>query len=339
VKDRSGDLEPDTDLNEVPSEDDRLGHALTEAAQMEEEEVPDTTPHVALAPSDEPPLDFPELDEPVAPRAPVEPEGEPEEEPEAEPAARASCSECDRPLLTEASFCASCGAPVRPASFSKKLQRSGRTRGRLVLLRDDGSPGPTYDLEDGTTILGRNGGHLSFPDDPFLADEHVELAYVGNDLSIRPLDSTNGVYIRIIGEVRIRSGDTFRIGQELLRYDSKSKMMLSPPEGESVTLLSSRPGIDVWGRLGQLVGAKASANSFLLEDDDVFLGRDRGHIRFPDDGYVSGSHAVLARRAGKVFLKDLGSSNGTFVRIYEKRALVSGDTILLGQQLFRVEPP
>ncbi|MEC9071784.1 MAG: FHA domain-containing protein [Myxococcota bacterium] len=329
VKDRDGNAEPDTELNEVPSEEDRLGHALTEAALMEDE-IPDTTPHVTLSPKDGPPVDFPQLDEPAE---------QPELEVSTTSSSRTSCSECDRPLLPEASFCAACGAPVRPPTAIRKLERSGKTRGRLVLLRDDGSPGPTYELEDGTTILGRNGGHLSFPDDPFLADEHAELTYVGNDLSVRPLDSTNGVYIRIVGEVRIRSGDTFRIGQELLRFDSRSKLSASGSEGEAVTLLSSRPSIDVWGRLAQLVGANTFANNFLLEDDDVFLGRDRGHIRFPDDGYVSGSHAVLARRAGKVYLKDLGSSNGTYVRIYEKRALISGDTILLGQQLFRVEPP
>lgn len=320
---------PDTDLNPVPSEEDRLGEAVTQAAPMEEE-IPDTTPHVTLSPSPPDSKEFPQVadlvvNEPVADTAPASSE---------------KCSECDRPLMPEASFCASCGAPVRPPTLSRKLERSGRTRGKLVLLRDDGSPGPTYELEDGATVLGRNGGHLSFPDDPFLADEHAELTYLGNDLSVRPLESTNGVYIRIVGEVRIRSGDTFRIGQELLRYDSKDKILPTEmDDGQGVTLLASRPGIDVWGRLGQLVGAGTFANSFLLEDDDVYLGRDRGHIRFPGDGYVSGSHAVLARRGGKVYLKDLGSSNGTYVRIHDKRALVSGDTILLGQQLFRVEPP
>jgi hypothetical protein len=35
-------------------------------------------------------------------------------------------------------------------------------------------------------------------------------------------------------------------------------------------------------------------------------------------------------------LTDLGSSNGTFVRIYEETEVKSGDVLLMGQQLFRV---
>ena len=35
-------------------------------------------------------------------------------------------------------------------------------------------------------------------------------------------------------------------------------------------------------------------------------------------------------------LTDLGSSNGTFVRLREEAELRSGDVLLMGQQLFRV---
>ena len=75
-----------------------------------------------------------------------------------------------------------------------------------------------------------------------------------------------------------------------------------------------------------------------MKEDDIYLGRDRGQITFPKDGYVSGCHAVVARRDGRVFLKDLGSSNGTYVRLKEEVALNDGDHLLIGQQLLRVEP-
>ena len=66
------------------------------------------------------------------------------------------------------------------------------------------------------------------------------------------------------------------------------------------------------------------------------LGRERGEINFPDDGYVSGLHARVTNRDGRVFLADLGSSNGSFVRIYKDTVLSTGDVLLMGQQLFRV---
>ena len=35
-------------------------------------------------------------------------------------------------------------------------------------------------------------------------------------------------------------------------------------------------------------------------------------------------------------MKDLGSSNGTFLRVRERRLVPSGSLMLMGQQLFRV---
>ena len=67
------------------------------------------------------------------------------------------------------------------------------------------------------------------------------------------------------------------------------------------------------------------------------LGRERGDILFPDDGYVSGLHARLHHEGGRVFLTDVGSSNGTFIRVSGAASVASGGMILLGQQLFRVE--
>ena len=76
---------------------------------------------------------------------------------------------------------------------------------------------------------------------------------------------------------------------------------------------------------------------FPLEGENVFIGRERGHIVFPEDGYVSGSHAVLFRQDGELMLKDLDSSNGTYVRTH--RGQLSGATpfVLIGAQLFRIE--
>jgi pSer/pThr/pTyr-binding forkhead associated (FHA) protein len=40
---------------------------------------------------------------------------------------------------------------------------------------------------------------------------------------------------------------------------------------------------------------------------------------------------------GQITLTDLGSKNGTFVRINDDLALEHGDHVFLGQQLLRVE--
>jgi pSer/pThr/pTyr-binding forkhead associated (FHA) protein len=69
----------------------------------------------------------------------------------------------------------------------------------------------------------------------------------------------------------------------------------------------------------------------------MVLGRERGDILFAEDGYVSGTHARISCRAGRFYLADLNSSNGTFLRIRGERTVRSGTFLLMGQQLFRVQ--
>jgi len=85
-----------------------------------------------------------------------------------------------------------------------------------------------------------------------------------------------------------------------------------------------------------VVGRDLDGPAFPLFDETANIGRERGNILFPEDGYVSGGHCQLSVREGRVFLKDLGSSNGTFLRVRENRSLPSGSLMLMGQQLFRI---
>ena len=85
-----------------------------------------------------------------------------------------------------------------------------------------------------------------------------------------------------------------------------------------------------------IIGRDVTGAAFPLLGDSVTLGRERGEINFPDDGYVSGLHAKISTRDGRVFLTDLGSSNGTFLKVQGERALTDESFVLLGQQLFRL---
>ena len=69
----------------------------------------------------------------------------------------------------------------------------------------------------------------------------------------------------------------------------------------------------------------------------MHLGRERGDIIFPEDGYVSGLHCRIHSEGGKVVLTDVGSSNGTFTRVRNERTIKKGSLLLMGQQLFRAD--
>jgi pSer/pThr/pTyr-binding forkhead associated (FHA) protein len=56
-----------------------------------------------------------------------------------------------------------------------------------------------------------------------------------------------------------------------------------------------------------------------------------------DDSSVSRRHARVVQDAGGWFLEDLGSSNGTYMRVRSGQLVRPGTLVLIGQQLFRVE--
>jgi pSer/pThr/pTyr-binding forkhead associated (FHA) protein len=61
-------------------------------------------------------------------------------------------------------------------------------------------------------------------------------------------------------------------------------------------------------------------------------------MNFPDDVFMSGSHAKVDMGSeGSFTITDLESKNGTYVRIEGERELGHGDYIFIGKQLLRVE--
>ena len=91
------------------------------------------------------------------------------------------------------------------------------------------------------------------------------------------------------------------------------------------------------GRICLQTGRDTNGNCYAVPAEGLHLGRERGDILFPDDGYVSGLHARIHAEGGKVFLTDVGSSNGTFIRVDGESPVANGSMLLMGQQLFRVE--
>jgi pSer/pThr/pTyr-binding forkhead associated (FHA) protein len=263
------------------------------------------------------------------------------------PSAELICTTCGKAIAPGFAFCGSCGtrvasaAPAQPAAAARTMYMAGAgaqasaapaQRGRLVLIRPDGSEGGVHPLYDGENVIGRGQGQL-FDSDAYLSPRHGEFLVGPEGVSIKDLRSLNGVFLKITQEEALESGDIFRIGQELLRFE----IISAPQPLEDGTEIMGTPNPGFWGRLSVVVGRDVDGSAFPLFGDAIVLGRERGDVLFPEDGYVSGSHARIAINDGQVYLSDLGSSNGTFLRIRTERRLPAGSFVLMGQQLFRVE--
>jgi len=204
---------------------------------------------------------------------------------------------------------------------------------RLVLLRDDGTEGGVLVIEGGPEPIGRMHGP-PFDSDAYLDPNHAEFTATPEGLMIDDLGSLNGVYIKLDGRADLQDRDMFRVGQELMLYED----LPEPAPTDEGTEIMGSPNPGYWGRVSVMVSRDRAIAAFPLQNEGVTIGRESGEITFPDDGYVSGTHCRVVGDDTGVFIEDLGSSNGTYMRVRPHQVVPPGRLILVGQQLFRVEP-
>jgi pSer/pThr/pTyr-binding forkhead associated (FHA) protein len=75
-----------------------------------------------------------------------------------------------------------------------------------------------------------------------------------------------------------------------------------------------------------------------VEKDEAICGRTEGDLLLPDDPTVSPRHARFGVAGGVLRVEDLGSVNGTFIRLKAPRRLAVGVEFRVGRQLLRLEP-
>jgi pSer/pThr/pTyr-binding forkhead associated (FHA) protein len=203
----------------------------------------------------------------------------------------------------------------------------------LTALRADGSEAGSYPMPPGTVTIGRDTGSI-FAGDSYLSPRHATFTPRGGRLFIKDESSLNGIYRKLRREepVPVGTNDIFRIGQEILRYEALGPL---PASADGVERLGS-PAKGYIGRVALIIGRDTTGNAYPVPETGLHLGRERGDVLFPEDGYVSGLHCRLSYQKNQLYLTDLGSSNGTFLRLQSETELFNGDILLMGQQLFRV---
>lgn len=91
-------------------------------------------------------------------------------------------------------------------------------------------------------------------------------------------------------------------------------------------------------RLGALDDNGTTFEMFRLRRKTTVIGRNDGDIRIEHDAMMSGKHASLSVKEKSLFIEDMGSSNGVFVRIEDRIELQDGDEFIIGRQRLRFSP-
>lgn len=259
-----------------------------------------------------------------------------------------TCIRCGAKLPGSFRFCGHCGqaaeapAPRQPTSPSSprlpvaappEPVRAMASPYRLVLVRHDGMPGASHPLDREVTICGRKDGDLLLPEDGSVSPRHAAITVREGRARVEDLGSTSGTFLRLRTPRSLTFGDEIRLGRQLLRLESMPRPAANA--GPGLPWGSADPGYRA--RLVQLLEGGGRGEVTPLRAGASTIGRETGEVSFPGDRYVSGRHARIDVGEAAVTLTDLGSSNGTFVRVSGPTEIGAGDQLLLGMQLLRVE--
>lgn len=262
------------------------------------------------------------------------------------------CPSCGATNPAGMRYCVQCGGSLSVVSKSGQHGRVSKPREAppatelarkenpwaisLISINEDGSDGVEIPLEFLETTIGRE-GDTRFPTDAFLSPKHARLHIDSGALHIEDLYSLNGTFLKLRDEVRLTPGDTFLMGRQVLRFERFEQAITPKTKSSDGTRYMGSPSPGGSYKVLQIGIGGIVQNVYCLPESGAVLGREKGDIIFPHDKFMSSRHAqIYTGEDGHCYLVDLNSSNGTWIKIWEKTKLHDNDFIFMGQQLFRI---
>ena len=248
------------------------------------------------------------------------------------------CPRCAAANELTAPSCLQCGASLehRRAPTATRKVETGMV---LVAINEDGSDGARVNIDREAMVIGR-AGDVSYPNDHFLSPRHAVLIYDEGKLCVEDLHSLNGTYIKLRAPMALSLGDTFLMGRQVLRIQRFENELAVRSRAADGTRYRGSPSPMGRLKVEQIGVGGVIQDAYCLGPEGAIIGREKGDVIFPRDRFMSSRHArIWVGEDNEYRLEDMNSSNGTWLKIWERRALANGDFLFVGQQLFRLELP
>jgi hypothetical protein len=209
---------------------------------------------------------------------------------------------------------------------------------RLVPVRAAGVDATAVELKSGDNVLGR-AGDLAFPTDPLMSHHHAVLSKTDDGLEVTGIPGVSGLFRRIREPSLVPSGETVFAGEQYLLVRLGADVPCEQPQTDDLPA-------EVFGtplplpklHVTQLLAGGLPGRVTSTDREHVTVGREGCDLSFPQDRYLSGRHLRFELAEGQIRVVDVGSRNGTFVRLGQLPVrLGHGDELLAGSTLLRVD--
>jgi class 3 adenylate cyclase/pSer/pThr/pTyr-binding forkhead associated (FHA) protein len=208
---------------------------------------------------------------------------------------------------------------------------------RLQHIRKDGTSGEIHEVKTGKLTVGRSQGDLQYATDTTLAALHARFYVENGQLLVEDLSDGKGVFVRLIATYTLQDGDAVLMGKQLLLFHEKSEAVAAAAAtGTSVIDVSNMMQEPVAEFVRLTPHGIDDSVRFPLLEQEITWGRNKGTYVFPEDGFMSRAHAKVYQRGENYFIEDLGSRNGTFIKVRGKTPVPVGAMVLAGGQLLKV---
>jgi len=191
---------------------------------------------------------------------------------------------------------------------------------RFVMLGTQGEPLAEQVVVPGTSFDIGRGPEAAWNDDEFIEPQHARLTPMRGGVKVEELTPRGAVFRRLSERTPLRDGDQLRVGQSLLVYERAAE----------------EPGAGRFGRVVAHAHPDGIASALPLGEAGLMVGRDIGGVTLPQDTFVSGSHCRFVCNDGGVFIEDLESSNGTYLRLQSGQWVPFDEYLLIGQTQFAI---
>lgn len=167
---------------------------------------------------------------------------------------------------------------------------------------------------------------------------HATIQQKNSRLFLAPCDASAVVCInghRISEATEIVLGDLIGLANVELRLIDPARQAHPSRQLSSATLVAKAPEVATW-QLKAMTGPQAG--KALSVDGTKLIGRDPNADIVISGGHVSRRHAEFLLRDGQLWVRDLGSSNGTYVnnKRVDELPLYLGDEVKFDAVIFRV---